>query len=67
MAITSNELQTCIMAVLNWLYDKDYLSEDSITSWFGSLDKESRLYQKVQPFIDWLEEAEEASSDEESE
>lgn len=54
------------MQILNWLYDKDYITEDAITNWFENIDKKSRLYVKVKPFIDWLEEAEEVSSQEES-
>lgn len=64
--MTNNELQGCIIQVLNWFYDRDCLSEDTITNWYNKLDSDRRLYQRVQPFIEWLHNAEEASSDDDS-
>ncbi|KAK4886817.1 hypothetical protein RN001_003088 [Aquatica leii] len=61
-ASTNNELNECVAAVLNWFYDKDYLSEEVILDWFSSIDSNTRFYARVQPFTNWLQQAEEASS-----
>lgn len=65
VAIANNELSSCIVKVLNWLYDKDFLSEDVISSWFSNLDNSVSIYSKVVPFVKWLQEAEEETSDDE--
>lgn len=54
------------MFLLKYLYDKDFVSEDSILDWFSNVDKNSKFYCQVKPFTDWLQEAEEASSEDES-
>ncbi|KAF2879036.1 hypothetical protein ILUMI_27130 [Ignelater luminosus] len=64
VASTNNELNECVVTVLNWFYNKDHLSEEMILSWFSGIDKNTRFYARVQPFINWLQEAEEASSSE---
>lgn len=50
------------MFVLKWFYDKDFIAEDAILKWSQTVDQKSRFYNHVKPFVDWLEEAEEASS-----
>lgn len=50
------------MFTMKWLYDKDFITEDVILEWAKNLDVKSRFYSQVKPFIEWLEEAEEASS-----
>lgn len=52
------------------LYDADVLGEDSVLAWVehkrGSNDADMEPYlTQMQPFVDWLEEAEESSDDEE--
>lgn len=51
------------MFTIHWLYDKDYVTEDVILEWFSKIQKTSAFYDKVTVFINWLQEAEEASSD----
>ncbi|CAG9856189.1 unnamed protein product [Phyllotreta striolata] len=53
-----------VIAVLQHMYNKDYLAEEVILDWFRNLENSGDLYKRVKPFADWLEEAEEASSDE---
>ncbi|KAB0799072.1 hypothetical protein PPYR_06952 [Photinus pyralis] len=65
VAANNNELNECVSAVLNWLYNKDHLSEDVILNWFSGIDKNTRFYARVEPFTNWLQQAEEASSSEE--
>lgn len=55
-----------MMFVLNWLYDKDYVTEDVFLEWFSKVDERSSFYKKAKPFAVWLQDAEE-ESDEESE
>ncbi|KAK9738530.1 eIF4-gamma/eIF5/eIF2-epsilon [Popillia japonica] len=67
VAASNNELCECIAKVLNWFYDRDHITEEAILLWYDKLDKISRVNARVVPFIKWLQEAEEASSSEESE
>ncbi|CAH1159671.1 unnamed protein product [Phaedon cochleariae] len=64
---TSNEdlKDKWVMFVLQYLYDKDYITEEVILSWFKTLESKSNFHSQVKPFTDWLEAAEEASSSEE--
>lgn len=64
MAASDNEMCNCVAKVVHWLYDEDYVSEESILQWYKALDKSSRVSNRLLPFIKWLQEAEEASSDE---
>ncbi|CAG5104196.1 Similar to Eif2b5: Translation initiation factor eIF-2B subunit epsilon (Mus musculus) [Cotesia congregata] len=55
--------------LVHLLYDKDVLSEDKIIEWFNENDNDDGFYSEkirkvLQPFIKWLNEAEEDSSDE---
>ncbi|XP_066154666.1 translation initiation factor eIF2B subunit epsilon [Euwallacea fornicatus] len=52
-----------VIFALKYLYEKDYLSEEAIIKWFSSLKNDSKLCTEVKPFVDWLQEAEEESSD----
>lgn len=54
------------MFVLNWLYDKDHVTEDVFVDWFSKLDERSSFCRKAKPFAEWLQEAEE-ETDEDSE
>ncbi|XP_045481099.1 translation initiation factor eIF-2B subunit epsilon [Harmonia axyridis] len=53
-----------VLYVLKWFYQNDILSEDVILNWGKSLDTSEKLYIKIYPFMKWLEEADEESSDE---
>lgn len=55
------------MFVLKYLYDKDFISEDSILHWFATVEEKTQFHSQVKPFADWLKEAEEASTSEEEE
>lgn len=61
---TCSELSECVMKALHWFYEKDVLSEDAIMPWFSKLEENSRLRVKIQPFIKWLQEADEESDSE---
>ena len=69
VASTTPELLSCLQVLLHMLYDRDVLSEEKILEWYKSNDKDIDSYEKnkvrvaVQPFIKWLEEAEEDSSE----
>lgn len=53
-----------VMFVLNWLYDKDYITEDVFMDWFSDVDEKSGFHKKAKPFADWLQDAEEESDEE---
>lgn len=55
-----------VIFTLKYLYEKDYLSEDAILKWFSSIKCDSKLHSQVKPFTDWLQEAEEEDSSDES-
>ncbi|KAF5302900.1 hypothetical protein FQA39_LY02080 [Lamprigera yunnana] len=64
VASTNNELSERVGVVLKWFYDRDYLLEEVILKWFSSINPTTRLYTRIKPFTDWLQEAEETSSSE---
>lgn len=74
IASTTQELLPFLQHLLHMLYDKDILSEEKILEWYESDDKgiDSFEFQKnnvrtaIKPFIKWLEEAEEDSSETEN-
>lgn len=51
-----------ITFLLNYLYDKDFVSEETILDWYDTLDQNCKFHSRVKPFVNWLREAEEASS-----
>lgn len=55
--------------LLKLLYELDIVSEDSLLSWASEKehaeDEEKEYLRLAQPFLEWLEEAEEESSSEE--
>lgn len=59
--------------VLHYFYEKDFLSENSILEWFEKYEENDAMDKlnmnikvAVQAFVDWLREAEEDDSDEDS-
>lgn len=74
IASTTQELLPFLQHLLHMLYDKDILSEEKILEWYESDDKDidSFEFQKnkvrtaIKPFIKWLKEAEEDSSETEN-
>ncbi|KAF7280796.1 hypothetical protein GWI33_005521 [Rhynchophorus ferrugineus] len=69
IAISNTELKDkWVIFLLKYLYEKDFLSEEAILKWFSNVKQDSKLYNQVEPFANWLQEAEEEdSSDDESE
>jgi len=70
--IRHGELRPRLPQLLNFLYDADIISEESIVQWFNSVPTGSNealrhtfLKKLVQSFVTWLQEAEEESSEEE--
>lgn len=63
--VTSNEdlNKEWVMFTMHWFYDKDFLTEDVILDWFSRVDRDSSFYDKAILFTNWLQEAEEASSE----
>ncbi|XP_049777276.1 translation initiation factor eIF-2B subunit epsilon [Schistocerca cancellata] len=63
-----SEVLEVILKILKWLYDADVLDEDIILQWYKSPDEASTVSdvvrKKVEPFIDWLLEADEETSSE---
>lgn len=68
VASTTQELLPFLQRLLHLFYNKDVLSEEKILEWYNSSDKNIDEFQNnkvrtaIQPFIKWLEEAEEDSS-----
>lgn len=60
---SGQEGEDWVLFVLKWLYQHDILSEDAILNWGKALLPEEKLYIKVHPFLKWLEEADEETSD----
>ena len=69
VAGTTQELLPYLQHLLHLFYDKDVLSEDKILEWYEFNDNDVDTFQRnkirtaIKPFIQWLEEAEEDSSD----
>eukprot|EP00246_Nothoceros_aenigmaticus_P001658 TRINITY_DN1218_c0_g1_i2.p1 TRINITY_DN1218_c0_g1~~TRINITY_DN1218_c0_g1_i2.p1 ORF type:complete len:154 (+),score=32.39 TRINITY_DN1218_c0_g1_i2:113-574(+) len=65
---SSKEFSSLFAKVLQLLYDKDLISENSIMTWAEEkkdADESDRLFLKQsEPFIKWLQEAEEEDEDE---
>ncbi|CAJ1842591.1 unnamed protein product [Sphenostylis stenocarpa] len=63
----SNALKE-VALVLKALYDADVLEEEHIVLWYGKGlkgdNKNSKIWKNVQPFIDWLQNAESESDEE---
>ncbi|XP_031835184.1 eukaryotic translation initiation factor 2B subunit epsilon [Nomia melanderi] len=68
IATTTEKLLPFLQHLLHLFYDKDVLSEEKILEWYRSTDKNIDEFQNnkirtaIQPFIQWLQEAEEDSS-----
>lgn len=61
-----------IVKILHQLYDKDLVNEDIIQKWgtkaskkYVDLQTSKKIRRAAEPFLKWLEEAEEDESDEE--
>lgn len=50
--------------VVHVLYESDILSDEAIFRWFKGLSNDSAIKAKVKPFIEWLTEDDEESSEE---
>ncbi|XP_043685945.1 translation initiation factor eIF-2B subunit epsilon isoform X3 [Vespula pensylvanica] len=64
----TQELLPFLQHLLHLFYDRDILTEDKILEWYESNDEKDEIQDKkvkiaVQPFIKWLQEAEEDSSE----
>lgn len=66
VAGTTEELLPFLQHLLHLLYDKDIVSEEKILEWYNDKNMDefesSKVRAAIQPFIKWLEEAEEDSS-----
>ncbi|XP_030765131.1 translation initiation factor eIF-2B subunit epsilon isoform X3 [Sitophilus oryzae] len=68
VAISESDLKDkWIIFLLKYLYEKDFLNEESILKWFATLKEHTKLHTQVKPFASWLQEAEEEDSSEEDE
>jgi len=66
VASTTNELLPYTQHLLHQFYDRDILSEEKILEWYESTGEDAidtKVKNAVQPFIKWLREAEEDSTD----
>lgn len=56
--------------ILQLLYDKDFIAEESFFEWAEEKqdgeEEEKKFLKLAQPFLDWLQEAEEESDDDDS-
>ena len=66
VASTTDELLPFLQHLLHLLYDKDIVSEEKILEWYNDKNMDefenNKVRAAIQPFIKWLEEAEEDSS-----
>lgn len=65
VATSYSEVISSLSSLLNWFYDKDFLSEEFILNWFANLDERSRLHANTKPFAAWLQQPAESSSEDE--
>ncbi|XP_029158181.1 translation initiation factor eIF-2B subunit epsilon-like [Nylanderia fulva] len=68
IASTTDELLPYTQHLLHQFYDRDILSEEKILEWYESTSEDadvlhSKVRNSVQPFIKWLREAEEDSTE----
>jgi len=68
VASTTDELLPYTQHLLHQFYDRDILSEEKILEWYESTDEDidmlrTKVKNAVQPFIKWLREAEEDSTE----
>lgn len=66
VASTTEELLSFVQHLLHQFYDRDILSEERILKWYESEDADvlqNKVRNAVQPFITWLREAEEDSTE----
>ncbi|XKL63359.1 hypothetical protein PGB90_005723 [Kerria lacca] len=65
VVFTSDKLKTISPKIIQFLYDKDILSEEIILSWFDDISKNDvhNVKNILIPFIKWLNEAEEESDE----
>uniref|UniRef100_A0A1B6LJB8 Translation initiation factor eIF2B subunit epsilon n=1 Tax=Graphocephala atropunctata TaxID=36148 RepID=A0A1B6LJB8_9HEMI len=63
------EIMEVVMKIINFLYEKEILSEEAILYWYCNpcsetdIENGKRVRKQVAPFISWLEKAEEETSD----
>lgn len=65
ISVANVELANCVVKVLHYLYDNDYVSEIAIVAWHSKLNNNDKLHTTLKPFVKWLLEAAEESSEEE--
>lgn len=58
----NDKLKMKLMHIVKFMYDKDVLNEDGITSWYEDVEMEW-VKKALQPMIKWLEEAESEESE----
>lgn len=73
MGVAYPTLLSKIPMILKIAYDEDILDEDAILAWgkkpskkYVPKDVSKEIRKKAQPFLDWLENADEESEDDES-
>lgn len=61
----SDVLKSRVLNIIHYLYDKEYVSEEAILSWYNSMVTESEIKKNLKKLVDWLNQSsEEDSSDE---
>ena len=72
IGLTHPELLASTPLILKGFYDLNVLPEEAILKWAEKVSKKfvdkkvaKQIHEKAQPFVNWLKEAEEESSDEE--
>ncbi|KAI9243531.1 nucleotide-diphospho-sugar transferase [Sporodiniella umbellata] len=68
---TQEHLSKIFLSSIQILYNNDFVEEDAIRTWYASDEakadpEEAKLREKATKFIEWLDEAEEEDSDEDS-
>lgn len=58
-----------ISQIVHYLYDKDFVSEDAIQTWYEQLDQQehAQLRQSLAKLVQWLEQSSEEEDDDDEE
>lgn len=58
-----------ISQIVHYLYDKDFVTEDAVLTWYEQLDEEehNKLRKSLYKLIDWLQQSSDEDEDDDEE
>lgn len=56
-------LNSRVLKIVHYLYDKEYVSEEAILNWYSSMEKDSEIRKSLKQLVDWLNQSSEEESD----